>query len=72
MKHPETAALATAALVRARQTDPSIKGGEHLAARLGVGDRTYYRWAAGSVSADGLVGMVLREVADGWLPKVRA
>lgn len=72
MKHPETAELAERALARARQTDPAITSMDALADRLGVGTRTAYRWSAGGVSSDGLVGLVLREVADGWLPKVRA
>ena len=72
MKHPETAELAEKALARARQTDPAITSMDALAERLGVGTRTAYRWSAGGVASDGLVGLVLREVAGGWLPKVRA
>jgi hypothetical protein len=72
VKHPETKELAEKALARARQTDPAITSMDALADRLGVGARTAYRWSAGGVSSEGLVGLVLREVAAGWLPKMRA
>lgn len=70
MKHPDTADLAKRAFDRACQTDPTIKTREDFARRLNVGDRTLYRWLKGDNPAMDVAAMVLREVADGWLPKV--
>ncbi len=71
MKHPEMAELYKVALRIAGRNDPTIRGMDDLAERLGVNRSTVFRWRRGAIAPDGLAGTVLREIADGWLPKDR-
>jgi hypothetical protein len=66
MKHPETAALAKAAV----ESTKSKTVAEVLTLLQGsVGKRTFYDWLEGKIRAGTLAQMVLRQFANGWRPK---
>lgn len=66
MKHPETAALAKAAM------DATGLKTEAFADLICVGKRTLFSWLSGEKPASGIAQMVLREVAAGWRPSAGA
>lgn len=69
MRHPDVAGLANAAFARSgAKTHPEFVA---LFPKEAIGLRTFRYWLAGERPATPLAMMVLREVAAGWLPKIK-
>lgn len=62
MRHPETAALARAAM------DATGLKTDAFAGLICVGKRTLFSWLSGEKPASGIAQLVLREIVSGWRP----